>query len=73
LQLRGAQLKEFGINFGVGLPVSMDRFPKKHTINLSAEIGKRGTIKNGLISEYYGLFTVQLNLHDLWFIKRRYD
>ena len=73
LQLRGSQLQEFGINFGVGLPVSMDRFPKKHTINLSAEIGKRGTIKNGLISEYYGLFSVQLNLHDLWFIKRRYD
>ncbi len=73
LQLRGAQLKEFGINFGVGLPVSMDKFPKKHTINLSAEIGKRGTIKNGLISEYYGLFTVQLNLHDFWFRKRQYN
>ena len=73
IQLHGAQLQEFGINFGVGLPVSMDRFPKKHTINLSAEIGKRGTLSNGLISEYYGLFSIQLNLHDTWFIPKRYN
>ena len=73
LQLKGSQLQEFGINFGVGLPVSMDRFPRKHTINLSAEIGKRGTVKNDLISEFYGLFTVQLNLHDIWFFKEKYD
>ncbi len=73
IQLHGAQLQEFGINFGVGLPVSMDRFPKKHTINLSAEIGKRGTLSNGLISEYYGLFSIQLNLHDNWFIPKRYN
>jgi len=73
LQLKGSQLQEFGINFGVGLPVSMDRLPRKHTINLSAEIGKRGTITNDLISEFYGLFTVQLNLHDIWFFKQKYD
>jgi hypothetical protein len=73
IQLRGSQLQEVGINFGVGLPVSMDRLPRKHTINLSAEIGKRGTIKNDLISEVYGLFTIQLNLHDIWFYKPKYD
>jgi len=73
IQLRGSQLQDFGINFGVGLPVSMDRLPRKHTINLSAEIGKRGTIQNDLISEVYGLFTIQLNLHDIWFYKPKYD
>ncbi len=73
LQLKGSQLQEFGINFGVGLPVSMDRFPRKHSINLSAEFGKRGTVNNGLISEFYGLLSVQLNLHDIWFYKPKYD
>lgn len=73
IQLRGNQLEEFGINFGVGLPVSMDMYPRKHSINISAEIGKRGTVKNDLISEFYGLFTVQLNLHDVWFFKPQYD
>ncbi len=73
LQLKGSQLQEFGINFGVGLPVSMDRLPRKHSINISVEIGKRGTVKNELISEFYGLLSVQLNLHDIWFFKPPYD
>ncbi len=73
IQLRGSQIHEFGINFGVGLPVSMDRFARKHSINISAEIGKRGTVTNGLISEYYGQLSVQLNLHDIWFKKLKYD
>lgn len=73
LQLKGSQLQEFGINFGVGLPVSMDRVARKHSINLAIELGKRGTVQNDLISEFYGLFSVQWNLHDVWFNKRRYD
>lgn len=73
IDLKGSQLQEFGINFGIGLPVSMDRWPRKHSINISAELGKRGTVKNDLISEFYGLLSVQLNLHDIWFNKPKYD
>lgn len=63
------QLKDFGISFGIGLPV----YRSLSTVNLSAEIGKLGTTQNGLVREYYSKFTINVNIHDIWFIKRKFD
>lgn len=73
IQLRETQLNEIGINFGVGLPIRADRGGRASLMNISAEIGKRGTIENNLISEFYGLLSVQITLRDLWFFKIKYD
>ncbi|MCD6346691.1 MAG: hypothetical protein J7L96_04645 [Bacteroidales bacterium] len=73
IQLRNTQLKEFGINFGVGLPIRALRGGRYSSVNISAEIGKRGTISNNLISEFYGLLSVQVTLRDRWFKKYQYD
>lgn len=74
IQLKETQLNEFGITFGVGLPVSPpDRRSRPSTLNISAEIGKRGTIENNLISEFYGLISIQFSLRDVWFYKLKYD
>ena len=63
------QINDFGISFGVGLPI----YRSKTTINVAAEIGRRGTKENGLVLENYARFNLSLNIHDLWFIKRRFD
>jgi hypothetical protein len=74
LQLNGYQLNEFGITFGAGFPIQ-DRIRRgtQSSLNVTLELGKRGTVSNELIREMYGILTLQLTLHDRWFEKRYYD
>ncbi len=68
LELRDNLLKQYGLTFGFGLPLknSLTIF------NLSFEIGQRGTTNNGLIKENYFISTLNITLHDIWFVKRKY-
>ena len=63
------QINDFGISFGVGLPI----YRSSSTINVAAEIGKKGTKENGLVLENYARLNLSVNLYDLWFVKRRFD
>ncbi|MFA6127475.1 MAG: hypothetical protein WC699_09230 [Bacteroidales bacterium] len=76
LQLKGSQLTELGITFGAGFPM-LDRTRRpwrtQSTLNVIFELGKRGTVKNDLIRETFGSLTLQLSLHDYWFMKPKYD
>ena len=67
--LDGQQINDFGISFGVGLPV----YRSNSTINVSAEFGRRGTKQNNLVLEKYAKLNLSVNLYDVWFIKRRFD
>ena len=69
LMLNNQQINDFGISFGVGLPV----YRSNSTINVSAELGKRGTKDNNLVLENYAKINLSVNLYDLWFIQRRFD
>ncbi|MFW5831072.1 MAG: hypothetical protein ACOCVA_02390 [Prolixibacteraceae bacterium] len=69
VQLNNQPINDFGISFGVGLPV----YRSNSTINVSAEIGRRGTKENNLILENYAKLNLSVNLYDLWFIQRRFD
>jgi hypothetical protein len=69
LIINSKQINDYGINFGLGLPVG-GRFSN---INLGFEYGKKGTIYNNLIEENYFNISVGLSLNDLWFEKRKYD
>ena len=52
-------INEFGISFGVGLPVGKEL----STFNLGFEIGKRGTIDSGLVKEnYFNFFNISLKI-----------
>ncbi|WP_298368178.1 hypothetical protein [uncultured Lutibacter sp.] len=59
-------IDDFGISFGVGLPVSN----QLSNLNLGFEFGKRGKITNGLIQENYMNFRLSFSLNDKWFKKR---
>lgn len=69
LYLNGKQINSKGFTFGIGLPLKRS----KTSLNLSAEIGKTGTTSNNLIEESYAKFTLQLLLHDRWFLKRKIE
>jgi hypothetical protein len=74
LQLRGSQLTDIGITFGAGFPIlDRTRNGTQSSLNVILELGKRGTVKNDLIRETFGSLTLQLSLHDYWFIKPKYD
>ncbi len=68
LSLRGEPLNEFGISFGLGLPI-----PRSLTsINLALEVGRRGTIANNLVQETFVNFSLGVAIYERWFVKRRY-
>ena len=55
--------------FGVGLP-----FLKTGSfLNLSMEMGKRGTLDYNLIEEKFVNVLVGFKFNDVWFLKRKYD
>ncbi len=69
LKINNHQLNDFGISFGVGLPVVRS----SSTINISAEIGRRGTKKYDLVLENYARFNLSFNLFDIWFRQRKFE
>jgi hypothetical protein len=69
LEINERQINDFGITFGVGLPLGRTRT----TFNLAFQYGQRGSLENDLIKENYGIFSFSLSLYDFWFIKRKFD
>ena len=69
LAIRGYEINDFGISFGVSLPVSLNI----SNLNLGVELGKRGENNGVLIEEKYLNFRLSLSLNDKWFRKRRLD
>ncbi len=68
LEVNQQDIKDFGINFGLGIPVG--RLSKA---DLGVEFGQRGTNDFGLIKENYLNFMIGVSLNDLWFIKSMYN
>lgn len=71
LVLREQRIGELGMTFGLGIPLKR-QFAMPY-MNISAEIGQRGSLDNGLIRERYTRITLGLTLNDRWFVKRKYD
>lgn len=69
LELRGQRIDDFGISFGVGLPLPRT----SSTINFAFEVGSRGSKKENLINENYVKFTLGLSLFERWFIIKKYE
>lgn len=69
LNINDESIKEFGISFGVGVPVG-NVFSNA---NIGVEVGKKGTTNKNLIQENFVNFQLSLSLNDRWFNKRKYD
>lgn len=66
--VNGKEVKDFGINFGVSLPVG-----RLSTIDLSLKVGKRGHLSENRIDENYFKLYFGMTFNDQWFIKRKFD
>lgn len=62
-------INEFGMSFGLGLPVGSNF----SNINLGIELGQRGTRDSGLIQENFLRLSIGLSLNDKWFTKRKFN
>ena len=69
LEIKNETINEFGISFGVGLPVG----GFFSNANLGFEIGKKGTTNQNLVQENFINFQISLSLNDRWFVKRKYN
>lgn len=69
LVVREESIMDYGINFGLGLPVP----GSISTFNVGFEFGSRGTTNANLIKENYFNLFISLNLNDKWFVKSKYN
>lgn len=66
--VNGEDINDFGINFGVTLPVS-----NASSIHTSFLIGQRGKTDNDLIRERYFRLSLGITFNDRWFTRVKYD
>jgi hypothetical protein len=68
LELFGKHLNEYALTLGFGTPVRA----MKTALNISLQIGRRGTTEANLIRESYLRFTIGFTINERWFVKRKY-
>ncbi|MXV37524.1 hypothetical protein GO491_02355 [Flavobacteriaceae bacterium Ap0902] len=69
--INGKELTDYGITFGIGLPVGKVTDPSE--LNIGVALGQRGTTSDNLIKESYANLKVSFTLNDAWFKRRKYD
>lgn len=65
----GGQIKEYGITFGVGIPMRRSRSRTSFFIDLST----KGNVDDNYFRESRLAIGASLNLFDYWFIKAKYE
>ena len=72
LTINEVDFSEYGITFGIGLPVrrAENSYPR---LNLGFEYGNKGTTEAGLIQEKFFNMNVGVTINATWFRKRKYD
>ena len=73
LSLQGEPIDEFGMSFGVGLPVGNRATDFFSNVNIGIEYGQRGTTNSGLIKENFFNAMISLSLNDRWFVQRKFE
>lgn len=69
INLRDEDINEYGISFGIGLPIGR----LFSNVNVGFEIGSKGTKAQGLVKENFFNTFISLSLNDKWFEKRYID
>ena len=73
IQMNGKDIKQMAVTVGLGLPLSSYTRNSFYKMNFTAELGKRGSISNGLLQEKYINFHLGFTLNDKWFTRFRFD
>ncbi|WP_062054418.1 hypothetical protein [Aquimarina longa] len=69
LTIKGNSIDEFGMSFGVGLPVGR----LFSNVNIGFEYGQRGTTDMGLVKEEFFNVSLSLSMNDKWFRQLKFN
>ena len=69
VRLDGKSINQIGFTIGASFPV----YRLNNAINLAVDFGQRGSKTGNLVRENYINFIVSLSLHDIWFIKPKFQ
>ncbi len=72
IKIGDQDVKQMAVTFGLGLPLAFNRFAF-HKLNLTTELGRRGTLTNGLVQENYINIHLGFTLNDTWFRRFKFD
>lgn len=71
---RNQKINDMAVTFGFGFPLPETNFGRTFSqINISAELGQQGTLKNNLVRERYININFGFTINDSWFIRRSLD
>lgn len=77
LNFNGTPIKDMGVSFGVGLPMSKNKAMatmfNAGKFSLSVELGQRGSLSAAPLSEKYAKIRMGLTINELWFVRRKVD
>lgn len=69
IKIEGQQINGAGFTLGMSLPI----YRLYNAVNVAVDFGQRGTVRRNLVRERYVQFIVNISLHDIWFVKHRYQ
>lgn len=69
VSLDGKSINQIGFTLGVSLPV----YRLNNSFNVAVDFGQRGSKTGNLVRENYVNFIFSLSLHDIWFVKPKYQ
>jgi hypothetical protein len=72
IQINGNDVTYFGGSVGASFPLKRS-YTQFGRLNTALDVGRRGSIQNGMAREFFVKFTVGVSLNDIWFTKRKYD
>jgi hypothetical protein len=73
LMVNDQSINDFGITFGLGIPLRRYSDANFSNINIGFEYGRRGTKNSNLIQEDYFNISLSLSFNDKWFQRRKYN
>lgn len=69
VSMYGNQVGAAGITIGSSFPI----YRLYNALNWSLDLGQRGSLKNGMVKEFYFQVHINVSLHDIWFVKKKYQ
>ncbi|WP_183564590.1 hypothetical protein [Mucilaginibacter sp. SP1R1] len=72
MTINNTKIKKYAVTAGLGLPLRPNN-GSFYKINISAEVGQRGSLVNGLVRENYVNIHLGFTLNDRWFQKYKFD
>lgn len=68
------EINDMAISVGLGLPLPQSNFGRTFSqLNISAEFGQQGSLKNNLVRERYININLGFTINDTWFLRRSLD